>query len=132
VFNANYLMYFEVGVGEYWRQSAHMRTGSLIGFRVAVRCATLIEAVIRMYSTRFCGYCVAARRLLQKRGYSFDDIDVSRDSGLRERISRLAGNYRMVPMIFIGDDFVGGFDELAVLDRRGELAVRVGSATDRA
>jgi glutaredoxin 3 len=84
-----------------------------------------------MYSTRFCGYCVAARNLLQKRGYSFDEIDVSRDSALRQRISRLAGDYRMVPMIFIGTEFVGGYDELAMLDRRGELAARVGSTTDR-
>ena len=88
-------------------------------------------AVIKMYSTRFCGYCVAARRLLDKRGYAFEEIDVSRDHALRERISQLAGNYRMVPMIFIDDAFVGGYDELAMLDRSGELAARVGSATDR-
>jgi len=84
--------------------------------------------VIKLYSTRYCGYCVAARRLLQKRGYSFDDIDVSRDSALRQRISQLAGNYRTVPMIFIGEEFVGGYDELVALDRTGELAARVGSA----
>ena len=86
-----------------------------------------VRAVITLYSTRSCGYCVAARRLLQARGYAFDEIDVSRDRMLRERISLLAGNYRMVPMIFIGNAFIGGYDELAVLDRSGELAARMRS-----
>jgi glutaredoxin 3 len=86
------------------------------------------EVVIKMYSTRYCGYCVAARRLFQRRGYAFDDVDVSHDDALRQRISKQAGNYRTVPMIFIDDEFIGGFDELAVLDRNGELAARVTSA----
>ena len=80
--------------------------------------------VIRLYSTNYCGYCVAARRLLTRRGYAFEDIDVGEDYGLRQRISRLAGDYRMVPMIFIGDEFIGGYDQLAALDRSGELAAR--------
>lgn len=79
-----------------------------------------------MYSTRYCGFCVAARRLLQRRGYVFEDIDVSHDNALRHQISKQAGNYRMVPMIFINEDFVGGYEELAALDRSGELPARVG------
>ena len=79
-----------------------------------------------MYSTRYCGFCVAARRLLQRRGYVFEDVDVSYDNALRHQISKQAGNYRMVPMIFIDEQFIGGYGELAVLDRNGELAVRGG------
>ncbi len=79
-----------------------------------------------MYSTRYCGFCVAARRLLQRRGYVFEDIDVSFDNALRNRISKEAGNYRTVPMIFIDDRFIGGYEELAALDRNGELAARSG------
>jgi glutaredoxin 3 len=79
-----------------------------------------------MYSTRYCGFCVAARKLLQRRGYLFEDIDVSRDNGLRHQISKQAGNYRTVPMIFINDNFIGGYEELAALDRNGELAARIG------
>ena len=84
-------------------------------------------AVIHLYTTRYCGYCVAAKRLLSRRGYSYAETDVS-DYGLRERISRLAGNYRMVPMIFIDDEFIGGYDQLAALDRSGQLAERMGRA----
>jgi glutaredoxin 3 len=79
-----------------------------------------------MYSTRYCGFCVAARRLLQRRGHAFEDVDVSFDNALRHRISKDAGNYRMVPMIFFDDHFIGGYEELAELDRNGELAARSG------
>lgn len=81
-----------------------------------------------MYKTDYCGYCVAARRLLVRRGYAFEEIDVSQDYALRQRVSRQAGNYRMVPMIFIDEEFIGGYDELAALDRSGQLAVRCGPA----
>ena len=79
-----------------------------------------------MYTTRYCGYCVAARRLLDRRGYAYEDIDVSGDYALRQEMSRRAGNYRTVPMIFIDDEFIGGFDELAALDRSGALAAHSG------
>jgi glutaredoxin 3 len=82
-----------------------------------------------MYTTDYCGYCVAARRLLTRRGYAFEEIDVSGDYGLRQRISQQAGNYRMVPMIFIGDQFIGGYDQLAALDRSGDLAARCAPAS---
>jgi glutaredoxin 3 len=78
--------------------------------------------VITLYTTKYCGYCVAAKRLLDRRGLAFEEIDVSNDYGLRQSVSKRAGNYRTVPMIFIDDEFIGGYDELAVLDRRGKLA----------
>ena len=68
---------------------------------------------------------MAARWLLRKRGYAFDDVDVSHDNALRQCIAQQAGNYSTVPMIFIDDDFIGGYDELAALDRSGDLAARV-------
>jgi glutaredoxin 3 len=82
------------------------------------------RAVIKVYSTRYCGFCVAARRLLQRRGYAFEEVDVSHDNSLRHQVSKRAGNYRTVPMIFIDEDFIGGYEELAVLDQSGELAAR--------
>ena len=82
--------------------------------------------MITLYTTRYCGYCVAARRLLDRRGYAYRDVDVSGDYALRQSISRRVGNYRTVPMIFIGEEFIGGFDELAALDRSGELAAHSG------
>lgn len=78
-----------------------------------------------MYAKPYCGYCAAARHLLRSRGYAFEEFDVGRDRELRERISRSAGNYRTVPMIFIGDEFIGGYDELAAMDRSGALAAKL-------
>jgi glutaredoxin 3 len=81
--------------------------------------------VIRIYTTPYCGYCVAAKRLLTRRGYRFEEIDVSRNLGLRARVSQQVGHYRTVPMIFIDDEFIRGYDELVVLDESGELAAKM-------
>jgi glutaredoxin 3 len=76
---------------------------------------------IKIYTTSYCAYCFAAKRLLSHRGYPFEEIDVEKDSALRARVSSSAGNYRTVPMIFVGEEFIGGYDELAALDRSGRL-----------
>ena len=77
-------------------------------------------ARVTMYSTRFCPYCVAARRLLTEKGVDFEDIAVDGDNALRQQMAERAGR-RTVPQIWIGDTHVGGFTDLAALDRRGEL-----------
>jgi len=76
---------------------------------------------IRIYTTRWCGFCSAATRLFRNLGLDFDEIPVDRDPELRWRIAAEAGNWPTVPMIFIGDHFVGGFTEAADLHRRGRL-----------
>lgn len=81
-----------------------------------------------MYTTPYCGYCVAARRLVMRRGYPYEEIDLSEDYGLRQQISKRAGGYRTVPMIFIDDVFIGGYDELSAMERSGKLAARFGGA----
>jgi glutaredoxin 3 len=86
-----------------------------------------VGSVIKLYTTAYCGFCVAARRLLAMGGYAFQDVDVGNDPSLRERISKQAGNYRTVPMIFIDDEFIGGYTELAALDQSGELSARLGA-----
>lgn len=73
-----------------------------------------------MYSTRFCPYCSSAKRLLSSKGVSIRTIPVSGDQGLWEEMERLTGR-TTVPQIFIGDFHVGGYDELALLERDGEL-----------
>lgn len=76
---------------------------------------------IRVYTTKVCGYCHAAKRLLQQRGLAFAEIDLTHDPDLRQKLSAENNGYRTVPMIFIGERFIGGFDDLNALDRRGEL-----------
>ena len=76
---------------------------------------------VEIYTTPFCGFCIAAKRLLKKKAVSFTEIDLSRTPGRRaEMLARAAGSHT-VPQIFIGDTHVGGCDELYALDRAGKL-----------
>jgi glutaredoxin 3 len=76
---------------------------------------------VTVYTTMFCPYCHAAKRLLQKKGVEYTEIDVSMNSARREEMTRLAGGRRTVPQIFIGSHHVGGSDDLHALEARGEL-----------
>lgn len=76
---------------------------------------------VEIYTTRFCGFCVAAKRLLSKKGISFAEIDVGRCSDLRAEMTQRAKGGRTVPQIFVGDHHVGGCDDLYELDRTGKL-----------
>lgn len=74
-----------------------------------------------MYSTELCPYCRMAERLLRERGVTeIEKISVDRDPArMAEMIART--KRRTVPQIFIGDVYVGGFDDLAALDHAGKL-----------
>lgn len=76
---------------------------------------------ITLYTRRWCGYCFAARRLLDRLGVHYEEIALDGQPELRSQISRKAGGWRTVPMIFAGDRFLGGYTEIAALHRRGEL-----------
>jgi glutaredoxin 3 len=79
------------------------------------------DAGVVMYSTGFCGYCDRARALLQRKGVTVTEIKVDEDASQREAMLKRSGGRRTVPQIFIGERHVGGFDELAALERAGEL-----------
>lgn len=74
-----------------------------------------------MYSTAFCGYCQRARGLLERKGVNIREIKVDEDANERATMLQRSGGRRTVPQIFIGERHVGGYDELATLDRSGEL-----------
>lgn len=76
---------------------------------------------VEIYTSPFCGFCHAAKRLLTARGVTFAEIDVSRDPGLRQAMMNRANGRYTVPQIFIGEDHVGGCDDLYALDRAGKL-----------
>lgn len=76
---------------------------------------------VEIYTTPICPYCHAAKRLLQKKGVEYSEIDVSRDPGLREAMTQRAHGRRTVPQIFIGDTHVGGCDDLYALEDAGKL-----------
>ncbi|WP_103335145.1 glutaredoxin 3 [Pseudotabrizicola formosa] len=76
---------------------------------------------VEIYTTPTCPYCIAAKRLLDKKGVAYTETDVSRDPALRQAMMARAGGARTVPQIFIGGQHVGGSDDLHALDHRGAL-----------
>jgi glutaredoxin 3 len=81
---------------------------------------TMSQPSIVMYATTSCPYCVAARSLLQAKGVRWSEVSVDIQSGKRAEMMQRSGRHT-VPQIFIGDRHVGGFDDLSLLDRQGEL-----------
>jgi glutaredoxin 3 len=73
-----------------------------------------------MYCTRFCPYCISADRLLQNKGVPVRKIPVDNDREMWRKMEDITGRHT-VPQIFIGDYHVGGYDDLAALDRTGKL-----------
>ena len=78
-------------------------------------------AVIEIYTTPYCPYCLDAKTLLKKKGAAFSEIDVSRDRDLRFKMIARAQGRTTVPQIFIGATHVGGCDDLYALDDAGKL-----------
>ena len=83
---------------------------------------------IVMYSTGWCPYCVRARTLLERKGLALREIKVDEDPSARDAMLARSGGRRTVPQIFIGDQHVGGFDELYALDKAGGLDALTGRA----
>jgi glutaredoxin 3 len=75
---------------------------------------------VQIYSTDWCPYCSAAKALLEDKGVPYEVIDVT-DPALRMAMVERAHGRRTVPQIFVGDTHVGGYDEMAALERRGQL-----------
>ena len=75
---------------------------------------------ITMYSASWCPYCARARVLLANKGLEVHEIDVDEVDGMRAEMIARSGR-RTVPQIFIGDQHVGGCDDLVALGERGEL-----------
>jgi glutaredoxin 3 len=84
---------------------------------------------IVLYTTPFCGFCHAAKRLLARKGQEFIEIDVSGDPEKREEMVARALGGRTVPQIFIDGRHIGGYDELAALEREAKLDVLLAEST---
>ena len=80
-----------------------------------------MSATIVIYTSPTCGYCHAAKRLLNAKKATFDEIDVVRNPSRREEMVQRANGRRTVPQIFIDGAHVGGFDELYDLESDGKL-----------
>ena len=76
--------------------------------------------MIKMYTTTICPYCNAAKRLLTKRGLKYEEINIEYKGISRDKLVELTGG-RTVPQIIINGKPIGGYDNLLVLDQKGEL-----------
>ena len=76
---------------------------------------------VEIYTTPFCGFCKAAKRLLERKGVSYSEIDVSVAPARRQEMTQRAKGRRTVPQIFVGQQHVGGFDDLYALEQSGKL-----------
>lgn len=77
-------------------------------------------AAVRIYTSIACPYCVQAKRLLDRKGVAYEEIDVTGDADRRREMMEASGR-RTVPQIFIGAESIGGFDELWALEQKGDL-----------
>ena len=78
-------------------------------------------ATVEIYTTPLCGYCHAAKRLLAAKGVGYAEHDVSADPARRQEMVQRANGRRTVPQVFADGTHLGGFDDLAALDRAGKL-----------
>ena len=79
---------------------------------------------IRLYTTAWCGYCIRAKALLDARGLAYEEVALDDDPAFRQRVHDL-GRQWTVPLVTIDGDPIGGYQELAALDRSGLLAERL-------
>lgn len=77
-------------------------------------------ATIRIYTTRWCGYCVRAKTLLDSKGLVYEEVNLDDDPAFRQRLLDLTGAWT-VPQILIDDRPIGGYTELWRLERDGRL-----------
>jgi glutaredoxin 3 len=75
---------------------------------------------VQIYTTQWCPYCHAAKSLLDHKGVAYEEVD-AQDPETRMAMIQRAHGRRTVPQIFVGDRHVGGYDEIAALERGGKL-----------
>jgi glutaredoxin 3 len=75
---------------------------------------------ITIYTTDYCPYCVRAKRLLEKKGVQYEEIDIGDKDELWDWLAEKSGQ-KTVPQVFAGDRSLGGFSDIDALDRQGKL-----------
>tara|TARA_B100001939_G_scaffold330065_1_gene326844 strand:- start:1757 stop:2011 length:255 start_codon:yes stop_codon:yes gene_type:complete len=76
---------------------------------------------IIMYTGPLCNFCEAAKRLLARNNATFKEINIATQDGLRDEMIKRSNGRRTVPQIFIGDQHIGGYEELRALEKENKL-----------
>jgi glutaredoxin 3 len=79
-----------------------------------------------IYTTEYCPHCHRAKMLLERKKIKFQEIDITNDEQTRNEIEKRTG-WMTVPMIFIGEEFIGGADDLYALEASGNLDKKLSS-----
>ena len=93
-------------------------------YRVGCRRLCVLVPRIVLYTTQWCGFCIRAKALLDARDLEFEEVSLDDDPAFRQSVWDL-GRQWTVPLVMIDGDPVGGYQELAALDRSGLLAERL-------
>jgi len=78
-------------------------------------------AKVTIYTRPFCGYCARALAVLANKGADFEEIEAGMDPNLRQEMMSRSGGRSTFPQIFVGDEHIGGCDDMLALDREGKL-----------
>ncbi len=75
---------------------------------------------VKIYTTSYCPYCKRAKDFFDSLALPFEEIDVEHNDILRDELSKKY-NWLTVPMIFVGENFIGGFDDMFALHSKGKF-----------
>lgn len=78
-------------------------------------------AHVTIYTRPFCGYCARALSVLEQKGADFTEIEAGMDPAKRQEMMERSGGRATFPQIFVGDQHIGGCDDMLALDREGKL-----------
>ena len=81
---------------------------------------------VTIYTRQFCGFCTAAKSLLKSKGVNFREFDGTFDQNVRSEMIAKSNGSRTFPQIFIGDEHIGGCDDLHSLEQAGKLDAKLG------
>lgn len=80
---------------------------------------------VEIYTTPICGFCSAAKRLLDQKGVAYAETNVMAQPAKKDEMMKRANGGRTVPQIFIGGEHIGGCDDLYALERAGKLDAKL-------
>ena len=78
--------------------------------------------IIEIFSTPQCGYCDAAKKLLDEKGLEYTNLDVMLDPAILENFQRRLPRAKAVPQIFVDGEHIGGYEDLRLIEQAGRLA----------
>ncbi|MGQ0384281.1 MAG: glutaredoxin domain-containing protein [Gammaproteobacteria bacterium] len=87
------------------------------------------HGAVTVYTAGFCGHCIRTLALLDRRGIPYREVSVEDRPGLREELLAKSGR-RTLPQVYLGDRYIGGAEELAVMDKDGELSRLIQARND--